>query len=266
VLANGSLLERAIGALADFSRVHSDGIIVLGACMEERLAARRIPRAKSFIVENWGDSSIIAPRPAPPGLPLTLLYSGNLGLPHDVNTIWEAIRQLRDPNQFRFVFAGSGSRRAALEICCREHGVQNADFLPFQLEEQLSEHFGKCHIGLVTQHPATWGTVVPSKTYAFLSASRPFLFVGPRGVTPCRIIDRYQCGWYVEPGDVSSLVSLLRRLAAQPDLVQAAGERAHQAFLEQYDRSAGVSKVIGVLTARDSAPRAIAATPALTDF
>ncbi|HYW45820.1 MAG TPA: glycosyltransferase family 4 protein [Bryobacteraceae bacterium] len=263
VLAQGSFVERAIGALADFSRRHSDGVIVLGPCMRDRLLARGIPPGKLRVAENWVDGALFSPRPFPPHSPLAILYSGNFGLAHDADTIAGAMARLGDPARFRFVFAGGGPRRAALQARCRAQGMGNVSFIPYQDHENLDRHFGSCHAGLVTQNPATCGALVPSKTYAFLAAGRPFIFIGPRGSTAARLVGRHACGWQIDAGDVPALESLLNLLAARPDMVRAAGARARRAFLSSYDRPAGVSRILEILTApRPEAEPAMTSVPA----
>jgi colanic acid biosynthesis glycosyl transferase WcaI len=251
VLAPGSVLTRAIGALADYSRRKADGVIALGPCMRERLIARSVPAGRIRTVENWADGALIRPRPFPPPEPFVLLYSGNLGLAHDADTIAAAMDRLKDDARFRFVFAGGGSRRAALETFCRSRGISNTLWMPYQSQEDLSAHLAACHVGLVTQAPASFGAVVPSKLYALMAGGRPVLFIGPRQATPALVIEKFRCGWQIDPGDSSALTDLLRLLAASPQLAQEAGVRAREAFVARYDLPVGVS---GILDAIELAP------------
>jgi glycosyltransferase involved in cell wall biosynthesis len=80
-----------------------------------------------------------------------------------------------------------------------------------------------------------------------MAAGRPFIYVGPAGGTPTQIAERFGCGWRVEPGDSSGLVDLLERLAAEPELVRAAGEHARAAFLENYDVPQGVARILEIV-------------------
>ena len=75
----------------------------------------------------------------------------------------------------------------------------------------------------------------------------PILYVGPRGATPARIIERFQCGWRVDPGDVSALVSILGRLAADRNSIYTAGAYSRAAFEEHYDRPIGAARVAMIL-------------------
>ncbi len=110
-LKRRSTLTCLIGALADWSRRNADGIIVLGEEMKARLIARDIPEHKIHVAQNWADGTEITPGPFPEG-PLVVHYSGNLGLPHDIETISAVIKHLANDPRFQFVFAGGGIRRA----------------------------------------------------------------------------------------------------------------------------------------------------------
>jgi colanic acid biosynthesis glycosyl transferase WcaI len=253
-LKPNSWLTRVIGKLSDYSRLRADGIIVLGDCMRDRLIARGIPADKLQVAENWADGNLVRPIPAPNNGRLCVLYSGNLGLAHDVDTIAGAMEQLKPDERFRFVFRGDGIRRKALEQWCGARQLNAVEFLPYQSRGHLSESLGAGNIGLVTLLPACTGSVVPSKIYALMAAARPVLFVGSRAAMPARIIERFDCGWQIDPGDVEGLIVLLRRLAGNPGLATEAGERARKAFLEHYDFITSVSRLsraLGVLPGPD---------------
>ncbi len=270
VLSPRGPLTRIIGALADWSRRNADGIIALGDDMRDLLVAHGIAPAKIFVVENWADSSQITPRPFPDG-PLHLLYSGNLGLAHDIETLQGAMLALdrgTHPQACVFTFAGSGPRRKDLESFARVHNLSNISFRPYSTRADLGESLARCHVGLVTQHASVAGAVVPSKLYGVLAAGRPVLYVGPKNTTPAHILRRFDCGWQIDAGDVTGLIGLLEYLDANRDIVYSAGHRARQAFLENYDRPAGVSRIAAILGAPLSpeleAARSVSSTSAQT--
>jgi colanic acid biosynthesis glycosyl transferase WcaI len=257
VFRAGGVLDRVTGLLADFSRHRADGILALGPCMRDRLTERGIAPAKIHIAENWADGALIQPveRPGNPDS-LVVLYSGNLGLAHDTETISGAMRELKDDSRFGFVFAGGGPLRKALEAECRANGVAHAEFRPYSPKQSLGESLGAGDIGLVTQRTACLGSVVPSKVYGLLAAGRPILYIGPRSSTAAQLIRRFQCGWHVECGDTTGLVDLLRSLAENRNEVIAAGKRARAAFLEHYDLPLGVGHICRLLGAGRESGRA----------
>ena len=253
-IRRGGLLDRITGLLADFSRRHADGILALGECMRQRLLRRGIPARQIYLTENWANGSAIQPMPRP-GDPaeLVVLYSGNLGLAHDVDTIAGAMRQLRDEANFRFLFVGGGGRRADLTEFCRAEGITRMEMRPYVDRDRLNEGLAAGDIGLVTQMDACTGSVVPSKVYGILAAGRPVLFVGPADATPALTIDRHSCGWHVRCGDVDGLTALLRHLAAHRDEVETAGRNARAALLQNYDLPLGIDRIASVLERAQSA-------------
>ena len=246
----GGLADRSTGFVADFSRQHADGIIALGECMKERLQRRGVAPERIFVADNWANGAAILPL-ARVGSPekLVLLYSGNLGLAHDLATITGTISSLRDDERFRFLFVGSGGRRAELLAFIEEQQIGSIELRSYVQRENLSASLALGDIGLVTQREACCGSVVPSKVYGLLAAGRPILFVGPASATPARIIARFKCGWHIEVGDHVRLTGLLLHLVDHRDEVRRAGVLARQALLEHFDLSHGVARILTILNA-----------------
>ena len=181
---------------------------------------------------------------------MTVHYSGNLGLAHDTATIQQAMVTLAADERIQFTFAGGGPQRKALQDFCRQNSLNRVDFRPYCSRDQLSNSLAEGHLGLVTQNPATTGSIVPSKVYGIMAAGRPLLYIGSPRATPARIIDRFNCGWYVEAGASDELVDLLTRLAQRPNELREAGARARQAFVDHFDRRLGVDQIISFLGAK----------------
>jgi glycosyltransferase involved in cell wall biosynthesis len=76
-----------------------------------------------------------------------------------------------------------------------------------------------------------------------MAAGRPLLYIGPKTGTPATYIDRFQCGWWIEPGDADTLIGLLKRIADDRQSIHRAGRRAREAFEQYFDRSIGVARV-----------------------
>jgi colanic acid biosynthesis glycosyl transferase WcaI len=247
---NGGIADRVTGILADWSRHHADGIIALGECMKDRLISRGIPAEQILVADNWADSRAISvlPRPGDPNQ-LVLLYSGNLGLAHDVGTMIGAMRELRNDARFRFIFVGGGARRAELAATVASEHLDSVEFRSYVQRESLSESLSVGDIGLVTQRDDCCGAVVPSKVYGLLAAGRPILFIGPAEATPARIIRRFNCGWHIRCGDVNVLSNLLLHLADSPEEIAAAGARARAALVQHFDLPLGVARVAEIIGA-----------------
>ena len=247
------VVARAVGAIADFSRGEADAVMVLGPCMRERLLQRGLASNRIRIAENWADGRAIEPLPLRAHPELRILYSGNFGLAHDLETIYGAMLQLKNDARFRFIFAGGGALREQLRERCQREGIASATFRPYAQREQLGPSLGDGDLGLVTQKSACSGSVVPSKVYGLMAAGRPLLYIGPRDSTPARIIEKFRCGWHVDVNDVDGLVNLLAVLERDVDLLRDAGQRGRQAFLMHYDRPIGVARICNLIEAPDRA-------------
>jgi colanic acid biosynthesis glycosyl transferase WcaI len=262
----GGVADHVVGALADLGRRHADAVIALGPCMRDRLIARGIPAERIVIAENWASAAAIQPMPRP-GDPseLVLLYSGNLGLAHDLDTLTGAIQQLKPMpgklSSFRFLFVGSGGRRKELEDFCLINEIHSVELRPYVSRDRLAEGLAAGDIGVVTQHNVCCGSVVPSKLYGILAAGRPVLFIGPKAATPAVVIQRHNCGWQIDPGDVAGLTRLLNHLSLNPDLVHQAGVRARQALIDYYDLPISIDRIESILTSSPIGLHKLAFTP-----
>lgn len=240
---------RLLHLISDWSYRRADGIVALGECMRRRLAERHIPEHKLHVAENWADGREIFPIERKRTGPLHITYSGNLGLSHDVDTILYAIRALKDDPRFHFRFIGGGQRQKYVQEICAAETLRNVSFQSYCPRIRLAESLSEIDIGLVTQRPASAGSVVPSKVYGLMAAGRPVLYIGPRTTTPFWIIERFHCGWQIDCGDGPGLVALLNKLESRPEMVPAAGARARTAFLENYDLPRGVARFCSLLGA-----------------
>lgn len=251
----GGIADRVVGLLADFSRRHADGILALGTCMRDRLIDRGVPAEQIYITENWANGEAITPmvRPGDPSR-LVVLYSGNFGLAHDLDTLAGAMLRLKDDPRFHFIFVGSGIKRQQLAKFCAAQDIHSLELRPYVDRDKLNEGLAVGDIGLVTQSEDCWGSVVPSKVYGILAAGRPVLFIGPRRATPARTIELHRCGWHVNCGDVEGLTELLLELASDLEAVRAAGVRARQALMEHYDLPLGVARIARILEGKDGKP------------
>lgn len=250
-IKSNSWPARVIGRLMHASRRQADGIIAIGSCMRDRLldhdfGSAGLNPSRVVVAENWSDSRLIRATSLPVGGPLRVLYSGNLGLAHETDTIGQVILRLRNSKKVHFTFAGGGSRQREIKALCELHRIENVSFEPYVEREKLSDRLAQCHVGLVTLRPGCEGTLVPSKTYSLLAAGRPILYIGPEGSTLARIAGD-GCGWHREAGDVEGVLSLLEQLIADPELLEFASAQARGVFSSTYDKPHGVGRVVSFL-------------------
>jgi hypothetical protein len=178
---------------------------------------------------------------------ITLLYSGNLGLGHELGTVLRAMHTLDGDTNLRVLLVGNGKGLSETWELVEELGLTNVEFQPPVPLSGLPELLAGGDIHLVSQRPRTEGLIVPSKIYGSLAAGRPVIFIGPEHCEVARIVHDSRCGFVVEPGDVESTVQALRQLALDAELRKIMGEQGRQYYLENFGRKRSVTQIINVI-------------------
>lgn len=220
------LFGLALKTLTRWARTRTDLILVLGPCMARLMARGGVSSERCAELQNWANGETLCPVTNPGSGPnLLVLYSGNLGVAHDVDTLVGALERLCYW-PVEFVFAGGGV--GMLRI--RNHAGVRVRFQSACSYDELNAVLNSADIGLVTQTAASLGCVVPSKFYGILAAGRGVLYVGPEESTVAQVIRETGCGWTVELGDSDGMARLIRELEADRARVREVGARARQVF------------------------------------
>ena len=247
-LERGSLVGRLLGRCSRLLLERSDSVVALGETMAGKLRAGGAGRVA--VVHNWADGEVIRPRPVDSHVlrrdwgwdgRFVVLYSGNMGLAHEFDTVLDAAEILRDEPRVLFAFVGQGPRRAEVEERASQRGLPNVEFRPYVPREALGESLGSGDVHLVTLRPGMPGLLVPSKIYGILAAGRPTLYVGPGEGEIADILGQGRCGTSVVVGDGEGLAAAVRRYLADDDLTQTHGRNAREIFDRRFTKEHGLS-------------------------
>lgn len=248
VIGEHSLIRRLWDAVN--ARVYAKAAVVvtLGERMRATLAANHARTGRSpltiRVIPSWADGDAIRPLPKTDNPfarehgthdKLTILYSGNMGLAHDLETVIAAAAMLRDDPRFFFLFIGDGGKRARLVQMATEARLTNVKFLPYQPLERLPLSLTCGDVSVVTMEQGR-GLIIPSKIYGSLAAGQAILGLVGEATEVADIIERHQCGVRVSPGDVTALAAALRRLADDPTTLAAMQQRARACFEAHFRR------------------------------
>lgn len=256
VLRRGSLFAKLLDGIALFLLRRADAIIALGSCMQERLEAKGIARARIAVIPNWADGTEIVPLPREQnpfrtkhGLDgkTVVLYSGNMGRAHDFTAIFQAMEHLAPEKDIVFLFIGGGPKRAELETFLRGHPEVNAKLLDYVPREDLKLSMGAADISIVAVADGLEGLVVPSKLYGIMASGRPALYIGPAASEAARTIQVHGCGFVVGNRAPESLVAAIRLVRNDPEAAAALGTSSRRAFGEFFDRKIATSRYLAVL-------------------
>lgn len=197
---------------------------------------------------------------------ITALYSGNLGLGHDLETIVQAVSILDGQVDLIVNFVGTGKARGSLEGLVAQLNLTNVKFYPPVPLRMLLVLLRKGDIHFVAQGPRTQGLIVPSKIYGIMAVGRPTVFIGPQNSEVGRIITESGSGIIVRPGDIDGAAGAIFDLALDRELRVKMGQRAHQHYKKHFGQVKSVSRIVQVIeaVAHNSPVKSILATTAST--
>ena len=220
--------------------------VAVGQRMAEYLVSLGIARNRIQVIHNWSDDDQISPvsnsdnplrREWGLNNKFVVGYSGNLGRAHEFNTVLAAGEQLRDNPRIVFVFIGGGHRMDELARQVKARGLTSTfRFFPYQDRKLLKYSLSVPDIHWISLNPAVEGLIVPSKFYGIAAAGQPTIAITARDGEIARLVDQYQCGIVIEPGNANALAAALRRLSTDTASVPAMGLRARAMLDAQFTR------------------------------
>ena len=202
----------------------ADRIVALSSEMKAYILAHRdYPENAVKIIPNWyADHGPMAPdRENNPFRQVTkdrftVSYFGNMGTMQDMQTVLQAVRELRNEDVF-FLFAGHGNKMEALRDTVQAEGIDNIKIYPFLHGQDFQNALEISDCALVTLVQGATGLCVPSKTYSYMMRGIPLLAVMDEGDIVSDI--ESGAGRWVRNGEGTLLAQHIREMKADPETV-----------------------------------------------
>ena len=123
-----------------------------------------------------------------------VMYSGNLGLTHNIEKILNTALELKERHDIKFIIIGEGPKKKIVDNFEKKHKLNNLLVLPFQDEEILPHSLASSDISIVldsfsSKKDGDSTASIPSKTYYLMAAG---------------------CAIYAESDSTSELNSLIK--------------------------------------------------------
>ncbi len=221
---------------------HAQGIVVLSASMKARVETLAPEvSGKLSIIHSWASPTQITPMAKEANWfshqhhtveRFTVIYSGNMGRCHDVDTVLDAAERLRS-YPIQFVFIGGGAKQPYLKASADERQLSNCLFLPYQDKAVLPYSLTAGDLSLVTVSDGMEELVAPSKLYSALAAGRPIAMVCAASSYLNHMVAHGRFGASFENGDSFGLSEFILYLSRHQQVVDAMGHRG-RCYLERY--------------------------------
>jgi glycosyltransferase involved in cell wall biosynthesis len=180
------------------------------------------------VIHNWADTDYIQPFRKDSNILVkqfelenkkVVLYAGNCGLTHDLESLVEAANLLASQRNIFFIIAGEGAKKQKLQNMARAFGLQNILFLPYQNETVFPQLMACADIGIVTLGVAAEAISVPSKTYTNLAAGLCLVAIAPPDSELGEIILKYEVGALCPPKDPLTLSETIKKVFTNDELL-----------------------------------------------
>jgi glycosyltransferase involved in cell wall biosynthesis len=213
--------------------------------LESMFKANRTRLGNVAVIPNWVDHNFIKPLSKEKNWfvqkygqvdKFTVLYSGNLGATHDLETILEAAKELGNFKDIQFLIIGDGYKRAYIEKFINQEKLSNILLLPFQAENVLPYSLTSGDVAVITLSKGVEGLSVPGKVYYAMAGGSALLCISSGNNELKNIIDKHQCGISVEPGDVEGFVSAIKSFYEDPVFLKSCKKNARKAAESYYSK------------------------------
>lgn len=218
-------------------------IIALSPGMLEGVL-KYVPKEKTTMIPNMSKIDEFWPRDKNLELEKSLglklesfkiIHFGAIGLANGVHTIIESAKLLNSDKTVEFIFVGGGAIKEQLINKCKDLGLSNVKFLGKFPMQETSEIVNLCDVSMVSflDLPILY-TNSPNKLFDSLSAGKPII-VNSSGWTK-EIVEKNNCGFYVDPNRPKELVNKIRLLQNDTALIKQMGENARNLAKDKYDK------------------------------
>jgi colanic acid biosynthesis glycosyl transferase WcaI len=172
---------------------------------------------------------------------LTVMYSGNFGVSHDIDSLISVAEKLQKNDDIHFLLVGGGAKFRLAEEASRK--FQNLTALPYQPEETLPYSLACADIAVVTLDKGYEGISMPGRTYYMMSAGAALLGISNIPSDLQFVIEKYNCGINIPPGDVERFTNYLLELSANEVLIECYKENSRRAAEQVFSKNVNMEKV-----------------------
>ncbi|HXH58343.1 glycosyltransferase family 4 protein [Iamia sp.] len=248
-LRQGGPLSTGLRAVNRWSFRRLDQVVALDEAMRDLLiggyGSSDGAHPPSTVIANW--EALAAFPPGPPTVTwagyddpaladrFVVLYLGNLGYGHRVETVVAAAGRLSADEGVAWLFMGGGVRWEQLAGLAATEGVADRVVRrDYVAKEETRAVMAGAGCALIVLADEALGVMSPSKLHANLAAGLAILYVGPEGSNVDAAIRRFGCGVSLRSGDVEGLANAVRRLRDDRPWRDELSANARRAFEEAY--------------------------------
>jgi colanic acid biosynthesis glycosyl transferase WcaI len=252
-----SVSARTLHWMGNYIIRHSDKIIALDKYMGDYLIKRGADNNRVYIVPVWPvmEKIYVGLRNQNDfrlknnfGDRLVIMYSGNHSFIHPLDTLLNAILNLKNDKDFLFVFIGEGVRKKDVTKFIVKHRLKNIIQLPYQPRNIIHQSLGSADVQVVIMGENQVGYTHPNKIYGAMFIGKPVLYIGPNPSHITDILSTLEGNITVCHNQVNELVEKLLSLKQNQEMIVSIGAQNRLSAFHDFDPQTLKSKMVTLLT------------------
>lgn len=176
-----------------------------------------------------------------------VLYSGNMGMAQDMNTVIDTAKLLKNDKNIHFMLVGHGCKLNELREEAHKEELSNIEFHEFLHGTDFTDVLKIADAYIVSLEKGIEGLSVPSKTYSYMAVGRPLLAIMSEETDIAKDINDNQIGFVIEQGDSKKMVQAIKQLNEDRQLVSEMSSRCRWVYEQKYTNKICIDKYIKMI-------------------
>lgn len=178
---------------------------------------------------------------------LVVSYFGNMGICQDLDTIIDAIKELKDDTRIKFLFAGHGNKMVKLKEIVLKENLKSVTIFDFLHGQDFQDALNISDCFLVSLAEGLTGLAVPSKTYSYMMAGKPVIAIMGENSDIARNLVDNKAGYSIQVGERFKLVGAIKELQENESKRTSMGNNCRRVFLENYTTQHCTQKYVDMI-------------------
>lgn len=260
VIKKGSIISNIMNYMNNKIYKNCEVIIALGKDMKKVIINKGIDEEKIKIVTNWADSSINYEKKVHNSFyekhnlngKFNVLYTGNISKVHAIDTILNVAKLLKDSREIQFTFVGDGNRRAYIENLKKKEKLRNIQLKDYMFGEEYNNLLNCADVFITTLQEGIEGLGVPSKTYTYMSVSKPLIAIMNKNSEIGSMVNENNLGKQFSFNEEEEIVKFIKNIKDDTELYDSISGNVREKFRSEYERKRVTKKFYNIVISNNN--------------
>lgn len=173
-------------------------------------------------------------------------YAGILNPFQGLGNMLDAAKLLEDKEDLIFYIIGDGMRKDTLKKRIEEENITNVKMMPFQPREEYFKIINSSDINVVSLDKRMTAPCIPGKVSDLLGVQNPIIAPVPEDNDTADIMEDYNCGIRIEPGNPEAFAEAVMRIKRNPEIAETMKENAWNFLIENMNMDKNVKRYVEI--------------------